>query len=109
MLLKGFLEILRDTNLLPCKSDWHPLKIETTLTSLAAETTGRKTETETGTETGEGIGIGIGTEAGAGTALEMGIVTEGQDIVVGMQDDHLNVYSVLYTLIRLVLPNLLYC
>jgi len=108
-LLKGFPGILRGTDLLPCKSDWHPLKIEVTLTSLVAETTGRETE-ERGI--GEGIGTGIETEVEAGTDLETGVVIEGLeieglDIVVGIrEDDSLNVYSVLYTLIHIVLLNL---
>jgi len=68
------------------------LKIEVTLTSLAAETMGRETE-EAGI--GEGIGTGIETEVEVGTGLETGVVIEGLDIVVGIrEDDSLNVYSV---------------
>jgi len=78
---------------------------------------------ETGTETGigerigigaetgieGGTGIGINTEVAAGPDPEMEDMIEGLNIAVGMQDNDLNVYSVLYTFIYLILLNLLNC
>jgi len=74
------------------------------------ETTGRKTKAELEKEIGEGMGEGTGieTRVGVGTDLETGVVIEGLDIMADMrEDDYLNMYSVLYSLIHLVLLNLL--
>lgn len=96
-----------------------------------AETIGQEMELETeiggrigiGTKTGIGERIGIGTETGigggtriginievaAGPDPEMEVMIEGLNIAVGMQDNVLNVYSVLYTFIYLILLNLFNC
>jgi len=59
--------------------------------------------------TGKDIGIGIEMELEGETDLETGVAIEAPDIVVGIQGhNHLNVYSVLYSLIYLVLLNSLY-
>ena len=60
-------------------------------------------------EVEEGIGVGIETEVEAGADLEAGVMIEGQRIMVDMREhDDLNVYSILYGSVHLVLLNKFY-